>query len=119
MTALAIGEPPMMQADIRLAKMISCTKFWENPAAIPNRPPETVVAIIALRRPILLNSQTHAGPPGTDPGLPNAAIMPKWPLFRLIALARDGNRVVIRPASVLSTTATPVRAQRFRHRWGT
>src|SRR6476646_4133944 len=109
----------MMQAGIRLAQMSSCTKFWENPAAMPNRPPETVVAIIAFRRPILLDSQTHAGPAGTDTSLPNAAIMPKWPLFRLIALAMDGNRVVIRPASVLSTTVTPVRTPRVRHRGGT
>src|SRR6478752_6428367 len=119
MTALAIGEPPMMQADIRLAKTMSCKKFWEYPAAIPNRPPETVVAIIALRRPILLESQTQAGPAGTETSLPNAAIMPRCPLFRLIALAMDGNRVVVRPVSVLSTTVTPVRTPRFRHRWGT
>jgi hypothetical protein len=109
MTAAAISE----------VKISSWRKFCDSPAATPKTPPVRVVATSAHRRPILLASQTQAGPAGTPMILPRAAIRPRWPLLRASALAMLGNRVAVRPASVLSTTLTPVRVSRLRQRWGT
>jgi hypothetical protein len=119
MIVFAMGLPPMRQAVISVLRISSWTKSCEKPAAMPNNPPETVVAMSAALRPMRDASHTQNGPKGTAMILPSAASRPRWPLSSFRAAAMEGNRVGTRPASVLSTTLTPVMVARLRQRWGT
>jgi hypothetical protein len=106
----------MIAPDISVLNINSWAKSWEKPAAIPKTPPVRVVATSALRRPIFPASHVQAGPAGTETSFPRAASRPRWLLCSFRASAMVGKRVALRPASVLSTTVTPVRTVRFLQR---
>ena len=109
MMAMAIGPPPMSAADMSELKIRNWMKSWENPATMPKTPPTMLVTTSVSRRPMLRPaSQAQNGPAGTTTNLPKAARMPRWLLCKWSAAAIEGNSVVVRPCSVLSTTVMPV-----------